>query len=477
MTRLKPYPTYQDSRLPWLERLPTDWSTLRSKNVFNVVDVRSETGEEEILTVSASDGVVPRSQKKVTMFKAESYVGHKLCWPGDLVINSLWAWMQGLGFSRHHGLVSSAYGVYRPKPPFTSQWRFFDYLLRSAAYKWELQTRSKGVWLSRLQLSDPAFLDMPIVVPPADDAAAIARFLDYIDRRTRRYIRAQRKLIALLEEQKQAIILRAVTLGLDPSVYLKPSGVEWLGEMPGHWEITPVRRLIAFITSGSRGWAKFYSDDGDLFVQSGNLGRSMALDLAKVHRVRVPPGAEGQRTRIAKNDILVCVTGALTGNVAFVNGDLPPAYVNQHVALVRPDPGLILPRFLAYALYSPFAQAQFKLTEYGGTKQGLGLDDVRNVVVLVPSVEEQQQIVAQLDAQTTCFSELINGVKHQIDLVREYRTRLIADVVTGKLDVRRAASNLPEEAEEPDDWDADEAEEESDEDMDEADVEANDEGD
>src|SRR5258708_35915927 len=157
---LKPYSATKESGLSWLGRIPQSWRTLRAKSVFQFVDVRSETGSEELLTVSSNDGVLPRSQKTVTMFKAESYVGHRLCWPGDLVVNSLWAWMQGLGFSKYHGLVSSAYSVYRPRPPYAAEWRFFDYLLRSAVYKWELLTRSKGVWLSRLQLLDTAFMDM-----------------------------------------------------------------------------------------------------------------------------------------------------------------------------------------------------------------------------------------------------------------------------------------------------------------------------
>jgi type I restriction enzyme S subunit len=100
---LKPYPSLTDSGLPWLGQIPESWRTLRAKSVFKVVDVRSERGAEELLTVSSKDGVLPRSQKTVTMFKAESYVGHKLCWPGDLVINSLWAWMQGLGSSPRLG--------------------------------------------------------------------------------------------------------------------------------------------------------------------------------------------------------------------------------------------------------------------------------------------------------------------------------------------------------------------------------------
>jgi type I restriction enzyme, S subunit len=174
---LKPYPAYKDSGVLWLGEIPNTWCVLRGKNVFRVIDIRSKTGDEELLTVSSRDGVVPRSQKTVTMFKAESYIGHKLCWPGDLVINSLWAWMQGLGFTKYEGLVSSAYSVYRPLPEFSLFTKYFDYMFRSAAYKWELQTRSKGVWLSRLQLSDLAFFDMPIIIPPVDEQYAIINYL------------------------------------------------------------------------------------------------------------------------------------------------------------------------------------------------------------------------------------------------------------------------------------------------------------
>jgi type I restriction enzyme, S subunit len=240
---LQSYSDYEAIDLPWLSELPRHWTVLRCKSVFDIIDIRSKTGQEELLTVSSSDGVVPRSQKKVTMFQAASYVGHKLCWSGDLVINSLWAWMTGLGFSKYHGLISSAYSVYRPKPVYKSYWHYFNYLLRSAVYKWEFVVRSKGVWTSRLQLLDSAFMDMPIIVPPPDEQDAIVRFLDAAEHRIRRYIRTKQKIIKLLNEQKQAIIQQAVTRGLDPDVPMKDSGVEWLGEIPGHWQVTAIGRL------------------------------------------------------------------------------------------------------------------------------------------------------------------------------------------------------------------------------------------
>ena len=217
--------------------------------MFQTIDVRSETGEEELLTVSAQWGVIPRKIANVTMFKAESYKGYKLCWPGDLVINSLWAWAHGLGVSHHHGIISSAYGVYRPLPMVDS--RFIHLLVRSIPFQWDLQVRSKGIWLSRLQLVDEAFLGAPIPLPPLPEQRAIVRYLDHVDERIQRYVAAKEKLIALLEEEKQAVVNRAVTRGLDPNVRLKPSGVDWLGNVPAHWEVRRLKTLSDISTGGA----------------------------------------------------------------------------------------------------------------------------------------------------------------------------------------------------------------------------------
>ena len=251
---LKPYPDYKDSRIEWLGDVPEHWTVKRGKALFHCVDVRSSTGEEELLTVSSERGVVPRSSATVTMFKAESYAGYKLCWPNDLVINSLWAWARGLGVARHHGIISSAYGVYRLRPSYTEYSAYVHDLVRSTPFNWELQVRSKGIWISRLQLTDEAFLGAPFPLPPSQEQSAIVRYLDHVDRRIRRYIRAKQQLITLLEEQKQAIIHQAVTGQIDvrtgkPYPAYRPSGVEWLGDVPEHWMLKRFK-FLAQVTSG-----------------------------------------------------------------------------------------------------------------------------------------------------------------------------------------------------------------------------------
>ena len=235
---LRPYPRMKDSGVEWLGEVPEHWEVRRGKTVFRSIDQRSETGNEELLTVSSDQGIIPRESANVTMFKAKSYVGHKLCRPGDLVINSLWAWSRGLGVSRRHGIVSTAYGVYRVRATSRVLPEFIHSLVRSDAFNWELRVRSKGIWISRLQLTDESFLSTAFPLPPFSEQRAIARFLDHADRRIQRYIRAKERLIEVLEEEKQVIIHQAVTGQIDvrtgqPYSAYKGSGVEWLGEVPG----------------------------------------------------------------------------------------------------------------------------------------------------------------------------------------------------------------------------------------------------
>jgi type I restriction enzyme S subunit len=448
---LKPHPRYNDSELPWLESIPDSWSVLRSKNIFRVVDVRSTTGLEELLTVSSSDGVVPRSQKKVTMFKAESYVGHKLCWPGDLAINSLWAWMQGLGFSKHHGLVSSAYSVYRPQSEFSIYVNYFHYLLRSAAYKWELQTRSKGVWLSRLQLSDPAFLDMPILVPPKEEQSTIVRYLDYIDRRIKRYIHTKQKLIKLLEEQKQATIHRTVTRGLDSDVKLKPSGVEWLGDVPEHWKVVRLKQVISSI---EQGWSpqcdaqKAMNDEwGVLKVGCVNYDSFDASQNKKLPSSLKPISS----LEIQDGDILVsrANTRELLGLAALAENPRKKLILCDKLFRFRALPEKSDSRYLVFAIRSKTSRAQIESSTNGASDsmQNIGQGVIKNLLVLLPSLEEQKRIVSTIVNQIDAFVLTIERTHHEITLLREYRTRLIADVVTGRLDVRDAAANLPVETE------------------------------
>ena len=428
---LRPYPAYRNSGLDWLGEMPEHWDVRRGKTVFRCIDERSETGSEELLTVSSDRGIIPRDSASVTMFKARSYVGHKLCRPGDLVINSLWAWSRGLGVSRYHGIVSTAYGVYRVRRNSSALPDFIHSLVRSEAFNWELRVRSKGIWISRLQLTDASFLRAPLPLPPLAEQRAIARYLDAADRRIRRYIRAKERLIELLEERKRALIHEAVTGRIDvrtgqPYPAYKDSGVEWLGKVPEHWEVSRVktefdclnRRRIP-LSGTQRGAMKrreydYYGASGVIDKVDDYLFEDTLLLIAE----------DGANLVLRNLPLAIIARGKF--------------WVNNHAHILKPKRGHI--EFLCSVMenlsYLPWISgaAQPKLTQ----------DRLMSIAIAVPPRLEQDQIVDSVAAATRAIASATTGAQPQIALLKEYRTRLIADVVTGKLDVREAAANLPE---------------------------------
>ena len=282
-------------------------------------------------------------------------------------------------------------------------------------------------------------MNEPVGLPRGTEQRAIASFLDRETAKIDGLVERKMRLIKLLQEKRSALITRAVTRGLDPNVPMTDSGVEWLGEIPAHWEVKRIKNVSAFVTSGSRGWAEFYSDKGPLFLRIGNVqSQSIDLNIDEIQHVDPPRGSEGERTRVKSGDVLVSIT-ALIGAVAVVSEDLPEAFVNQHLALIRLSTSDVDSRWIAYCIMSPVGQTQFAADLYGGTKDGLGLNDVRSLVVLAPPPREQNRIVTHLDEATGEIDRLIAKIRQAIDLLKEFRTALISAAVTGKIDVRAAA--------------------------------------
>jgi type I restriction enzyme, S subunit len=448
ITDQKPYKEYKESGIPWLGKIPKHWKLERTKWHFsNNKDINSDYLDNNILSLTLR-GVVNNDPNNPEGLVPKDYGTYQIFEKHDLVFKLID--LENLRTSRvglvhEDGIMSSAY--IRLAPFNRDGVRFFYHQFYDLYQRGIFNQLGAGV---RSTLGSSDLLNLPIVVPDSNEQLMIVQFLEYASRRFARAIRLKKKLIALLNEQKQIVIHRAVTRGLNPDAPLKPSGIPWLGDIPADWGIRQLKRVVSFITSGSRSWANFYSDDGLIFIQSGNLGRSMALNFSYTQHVRPPSGAEGERTRIQRDDVLICITGALTGNVVHVDQELPgPSFVNQHVALVRPRTQAIRPRFLAYALHSEVGRSQFKTSEYGGTKQGLGLGDVKSVFVSVPSLKSQDDIVVHLDTTLANYDEAIASTEREIALIQEYRTQFTADIVTGKLDVREAAVKLAEETEEP----------------------------
>jgi len=210
----------------------------------------------------------------------------------------------------------------------------------------------------------------------------------------------------------------------------KPSGVEWLGEVPEHWGAIEARREITFLTSGSRGWAEYYSDEGPIFLRIGNLTRdSIRLNLEDIQRVTPPAGVEGDRTEVNEGDVLFSITAYL-GSVAVVPGGLERAYVSQHVCLARLANGNLMPDWLAYSVLSASGKAYLEAESYGGTKVQLALDDVKSFPLSLPPIEEQRSLITFLDHETAKIDALIAEQQHLIELLQEKRQSVISHAVT-----------------------------------------------
>lgn len=315
---------------------------------------------------------------------------------------------------------------------------------------------------TRLKLNQGALRTIPVPLPPLPEQRRIVARIEELFSRLDAGVAALRHAKAQLQRYRQSVLAAAVTGQLtqawreqhpetEPAEELLERILEqrreqWDGrgkykepyapttdhDLPGNWVSATSDQLIHFVTSGSRGWAEYYSEEGAIFLRIGNLEHEdIALDLDDIQRVMPPEGAEGSRTRVQTNDILISIT-ADVGMVALVDTDIGEAYINQHVALARPSDE-VNPRFLAWLLASKPTKAQWKLLQRGATKVGLGLDDIRAVQLGLPPLAEQHQIVAEVEARTTAIDHLEAELARQITRSNRLRQSTLSSAFSGNL--------------------------------------------
>lgn len=451
------YSNYKDSGAPWLGEVPEHWEVqkmgragrLSKGNGGNKGDESSEgtpcVRYGDLYT--SHEFFIQKSRSWVSTERANDYTPIGF---GDVLFAASGETIDEIGKSAVSLIPSDACCggdiiLFRPKRRVNP--RYLGYLTDCRPVAAQKASMGRGITVKHIYGEQLQYLDL--VFPPLAEQAVIARFLDRADRRILRCIEAKEKLVELLEEQRQALVNEAVMGRVDartgaPHPAYKPSGVEWLGHLPAHWEQCRLKNVVSQVTTGSRGWSSYASETGPLFIRVANLSRgSLQLRFNDVVRLDLPNTSEASRTRIKAGDLLVSVT-AYIGSIGLAPEAFEEAYVSQHVARCEPRSGLS-PKWLGYVLLSSVGQAHGQMSLYGGTKDGLSLDDVKNYPILLPPQHEQDQLVQWIERQLSLTVEVGDCVKRQIDLLREYRTRLIADVVTGKLDVRKAATELPDE--------------------------------
>ena len=321
------------------------------------------------------------------------------------------------------GFGSTEFHVLRAKSFILPQ---FLYRLTTASEFRRLGTDAMTGAAGQQRVPSSFISNYSVPLPPLPEQAAIVRYLDHVDERIRRYVSGKQKLIRLLEEEKKAVIHRAVTRGLDPNVRLKPSGVEWLGDVPEHWEIS--RTKNEFHSWNHRRVPLSASERGLMSVRRYDYyGASGAIDKVEDYLF------DSELLLIAEDGANLVLRNLPLAIIA--RGKF---WVNNHAHVLKPKRGNL--EYLAAVMerlnYTPWISgaAQPKLTQ----------DRLMNIAIAVPPRPEQDDIIAKVTAQTSPLRITIERTRRQIELLQEYRTRLIADVVTGKLDVRGAATSLPE---------------------------------
>ncbi len=444
LRRFKPYPAYRDSGVEWLGEIPAHWEVNRTKFAARLYSGHTPSRQHpeywQDCTIpwfgladvwQIRDGQIEyvcETTEKISELGLANSAARLL--PKGTVILSRTA---SVGFSAILGVdMATTQDFVNWVCGPTLRPEYLLYVFRSMGH--EFRRLTMGSTHQTIYMPDVGAFSTPI--PPPLEQDQIVAFIRAETARIDALVAKKERLIELLREKRTALITRAVTRGLDPSVPMKDSGVAWLGEIPAHWEVKRIKNISRFVTSGSRGWAEHYADEGAIFLRIGNLKTgSVELDLSDVQHVSPPPGTEGARTLVRAGDVLISIT-ALIGAVGVVPAEMPAAFVNQHLALVRLSSRSVRPRWLAYCALSRVGHEQLQANLYGGTKDGLNLDDIRSLMVLVPPKEEQDRMIQTLDRTGADADALIAKVGDAIDRLQELRNALVSAAVTGKIDGR-----------------------------------------
>ena len=466
---LKPYPAMKDSGVEWLRAVPEHWEVRRLGQIGRLSKGNGGNKEDEVSLgvpcvrygdlYTTHTHFILKSRSFVSMAKAEDYTPITF---GDVLFAASGETIDEIGESAVNLMQSEACCggdviLFRSERQVEARYMGYATDCRPAAA--QKATMGRGITVKHVYGDQLKYLTLAL--PPLPEQAAIVRYLDHADRRIRRYIHAKQKLVKLLEEQKQVLIHRAVTGRVDvrtgrPYPAYKDSGVEWLGEVPEHWERA---RLKAFLLRPMRNGLFKKKDafgSGAPLVNVADIYHdSFQIDPASLDRVQTTP--DELRTYQVRTGDLFFVRSSLklegTGRSAVAIDCEAGSVFECHLVQGRPDPRRAVARFLAFQLNSfslrHYMISRANVVTMATVSQGV----LASCPVFLPSISEQEGLLKQIDGECARVAATHDRAHREIDLLHEYRTRLIADVVTGKLDVRKAAAGLPDEVEEPDPFD------------------------
>lgn len=423
--RLKQYPEYKESGLPWVEQIPEHWKVLPNRAIFEERNTKGMDGED-LLSVTIKRGVIRQKELIESSSKKDSSnedkSKYKLVLEGDLPYNKMRMWQGAVGISKYRGVVSPAYIILKPRGNACPD--YFHYLLRTTEYTRESHRYSYGICDDQLSLRFKDFKVIKSIVPPFVEQKIIASFLRSKEKKIAQFISNKRRLIQLLKEQKQAIINQAVTRGINPDVKMKLSGVDWLGDVPEHWEVKRLKMLYCNIADQTSS-----KETDDIYI---------ALEYVEswTGKLSLPSEEipfESQVKIFYPNDILF---GKLRPYLAKVFKPNCKGVCVSEFLVLRDYSNEVLPEFMELKLRSNQIIDLINSSTFGAKMPRADWNFIGNILFSYPTKDEQKSIIEKLVIYIRQRDVLIEKAEKEIELIQEYRTRLISDVVTGKVDVR-----------------------------------------
>ena len=431
----QPFPEYEKSGVEWVGEFPAGWE-VQPFFVHASHCKRSNKGMTNDNLLSLSFGRVIRKNIETSEgLLPASFETYQVVEPDDVVfrLTDLQNDKRSLrsAICRERGIITSAYLAVQPVGITPS---YLAYLMRSYDFTKVFYALGSGL---RQSLKYADMKRLPLLVPSRTEQTQIAQFLDHETASIDALIEKQQQLIALLKEKRQAVISHAVTQGLNPDAPMRDSGVEWLGEVPAHWEVKRIKNLAAIISKGTTPSTigKDMADAGIRFIKGENVGKGLSVSKLPEFYISEDTDKLLERSRLERGDVLVIIAGATTGLCSVVEGDLLPANTNQAVSFVRPlslDHSHLIARWLS----TEFAQRMIWMGAVQAAQPNLSMEDLGNIPIAVPPAGELDEFLNEVTARTEQLDQLIEQVGMMSELLQERRTALISAAVTGKIDVR-----------------------------------------
>lgn len=437
---LKRYQKYRESSIPYLKQIPTEWEEQRIQNIFDIVSDKGHT-DNTLLSVFLNKGVIlyTESNREQVHKPSNDLSNYQLVLPGDFVLNNQQAWRGSVGVSSYQGIISPAYYVLRQKRKIFDD-KFLNYLTRSGVSVNQFLIASKGVGSIQRQIYVPHLENVILLIPPLQEQQQIVRYLDWKTSQINHLIHGYERLISLLEERKTAVINEAVTKGIRKGVAMKDSGVHWLKEIPSHWNMVYSKQLFALRKD------RAFPEDEQLTSSQkyGIISQKKFMEI-EGRRVTVVLKGEDILKHVEKGDFVISMRSFQGGlEYSYVSGKISSAYV-----MLIPHHEHVYDEYYKWLFKSPsYIKALQGTSDLIRDGQALRYANFAKVYLPQVPIEEQQEIAEYISENVRMIEKTMRPIQEQIEYLRERRTRLISDVVTGALDVRDVV--VPEYVQEQD---------------------------